>query len=116
MATLATPPAFTPEPRASAHPFAFPFHFPSPIQEHLMPLQFINDRGNDRLTVACDHCGEPIPDGKQGNYQWRPGGVVRYTHRHCSLAFERANGGGADWWALPLDVLPIHLGDTILGP
>ncbi len=82
-----------------------------------MPLHISNHGGVNRVGVLCDHCGEPIGQAADGNYQWqtdtegRPlSGTVVFTHKRCSEPFEAAHGPVGSWCATELQVLPIFLG------
>ncbi len=85
-----------------------------------MPLVISREGDVDRPIIVCDHCGEPITNAKDGNYQWLIKDVhgedttnppIVFTHKRCSRAFEMERGRpvGA-WWAWgPLPSLPIYL-------
>jgi hypothetical protein len=69
-------------------------------------------------TVVCDHCGTPITDAKDGNYQWSHEvlgeGVTApmlFTHKACCRAFEQARGGS--WGAIGLECLPFYLAHNL---
>jgi hypothetical protein len=67
-------------------------------------------------VIMCDHCGEPIGDARDGNYQWQAGegdpgtdGPLRrfafFTHKACSGPFEQSRGGASEWYAMELSEL-----------
>lgn len=66
-------------------------------------------------VVVCDHCGDVIEDGKDGNYQWQgpsqEGEIATmvFTHKACCGPFERTHGQRHGWCAIPLDALPVFL-------
>jgi hypothetical protein len=85
-----------------------------------MPLQIKLEEGRDRPVIVCDHCGEEITDARDGNYQWkvsaegdRAEGHLYFTHKGCCRAFEAANRGDHDWYAMELACLPIFLGNNL---
>jgi hypothetical protein len=50
--------------------------------------------------VSCDHCGKRITDALDANTLWLEGSKngkrvplepLRFTHKECNIAFERAN-------------------------
>lgn len=91
-----------------------------------MPLKIEHTAWGVAPVILCDHCGEPIRDARDGNYQWQasdaapgfdpaadasePDPVRRFaffTHKACSGAFEHSRGGASEWYAMELsDLLP----------
>ncbi len=79
-----------------------------------MPLKIEMTSDRAAPIIVCDHCGEPITDAREGNYQWlaeAEGDTVRrflfFTHKWCCHDFEQARGGAATWYAMELvDLLP----------
>jgi hypothetical protein len=70
-----------------------------------MSLQIVQGRRTANPGIACDHCGQPITNGKDGNYQWRPTDegettTVYFTHKRCCHAFEHLHPG--PWCAIGL--------------
>ena len=63
--------------------------------------------------IICDHCGQPISDATDGNYQWRMGmndtdfgSRIYFTHQRCCHPFEEAHwGDGFVWGAMELQCL-----------
>ena len=87
-----------------------------------MPLKIETSDFGAAPVVLCDHCGEPIADARDGNYQWlaeTEAGAVRhfvfFTHKRCCHAFEQGRGGAAAWYAMELVDLLSYLAQT-LGP
>jgi len=86
-----------------------------------MPL-VIKDLDNRSCPVVlCDHCGQPINDAKDGNYQWRMGmndsdfgSRIYFTHKRCCQAFEDDHDDEKVLWgAMELACLPIYLGNNL---
>jgi len=87
-----------------------------------MPLKIEHTAWGVSPVILCDHCGDPIRDARDGNYQWQASdaapdpttddsGAVRrfafFTHKACSGAFEHSRGGASEWYAMELsDLLP----------
>ena len=71
--------------------------------------------------TVCDHCGLPIMNALEGNYQWRMGlrdtdfgNRLYFTHKGCCLAFQQSHPVNGFWWAaMPLQCLPIDLGNNL---
>jgi hypothetical protein len=79
-----------------------------------MPLMIEMTEWGAGPIVVCDHCGEPIEDAGDGNYQWlaetehdRVRRYLFFTHKGCCDEFEATRGGAAAWYAMELiDLLP----------
>lgn len=86
-----------------------------------MPIVMVVEGSRTCPTVVCDHCGQVIARGEDGNYQWRliAGSVtpqpVFFTHKRCCAAFERAQPEQPGWlWAaIPLECFPVYLERTL---
>ena len=82
-----------------------------------MPLLIRGDgKGRYCPVIVCDHCGQEITDGRDGNYQWQVGrdgeivnGKIYFTHKECCRSFEQANGGRRCWMFTGLECLPVFL-------
>ncbi len=85
-----------------------------------MPLKIEMTDFGAAPVVLCDHCGEPIVDARDGNYQWladTDGGTARryvfFTHKRCCHAFEQGRGGAAAWYAMELVDLLSYLAQAM---
>ena len=80
-----------------------------------MPLLIMEKQGRACPTVVCDHCGQPIKDAKEGNYQWEVegDGTLYFTHKQCCRAFEAARSRGLHWAWSDLSGLPVFLANNL---
>jgi hypothetical protein len=85
-----------------------------------MPLEIKYHAGRFMPVAVCDHCYEEIASAADGNYEWmveedgRPwDGHIYFTHKQCCRAFEGERGGGPCWYAIPLECLPVYLGNNL---
>ena len=81
-----------------------------------MPLQ-MSLKGNLFAPIfICDYCQQPITDVEDGNYEWLtdeqadPEPTIYFTHKRCSLPFERRMGRST--MNMPLDVFFVYLGNN----
>ena len=67
-----------------------------------MPIQLIREEdGRTGPKVLCDHCGKRPENAEIGV-------EMMFTHKACSLAFERVNDAH-DWYTNELNTFPIRI-------
>jgi len=76
-----------------------------------MSIEIRQQKRQSCPIVVCDHCGQPITEATNGNYEWKMGGSgpVYFTHKDCCREFEEAHGGTLAWNCCGLGVFSIYL-------